>query len=311
MPSPSYRITAAAPPGVEPMLIDAHHHLWELARGYDWLADPAFAPIRRDFGVPDLRAELRAAGVDRTVLVEAGRGDLDEVGEFLAIAGRTEEIAGVVGWVDLTDPGLAGVLAAHRAGPDGRWLVGVRAQVQGEPDPDHLRRLDVQRGLSMVADAGLGYDLVVRVDQLAGAAEAARAVPSLTFVLDHLGKPAIRDGAAGLAAWRAAVAPLAAAPNVVAKLSGLVTEAHWREWTVADLRPYVHTALELFGPDRLMFGSDWPVCLLAASYQEVLGALRDSLGEAEREAVFAGTAARVYRLDVRNLQDGPGQASLS
>jgi L-fuconolactonase len=284
------------------VIVDAHHHLWDLARGYDWLDDPAVASIRRDATVADLRTELRAAGVARTVLVEAGRCDAAEVGEFLAIAGATEEIAGVVGWADLTDPALAEVLAAHRAGPGGRRLVGVRAQVQGEPDPDYLRRSDVHRGLSTVGDAGLAYDLVVRVDQLAGAAAAARAVPALTYVLDHLGKPRIRDGAAGLREWREAVGPLAAAPNVVAKLSGLVTEADWRQWTVADLRPFVHTALELFGAERLMFGSDWPVCLLAASYGDVLRSLREALADvttpAEQEAIFSGTAARAYRLDL-------------
>jgi L-fuconolactonase len=280
------------------MLIDAHHHLWRLANGYAWLDEPALAPIRRDFGVPELRAELAAAGVGRTVLVEAGRCDRAEVAELLGIAAQTPEIAGVVGWVELTDPGLAERLAAYRAGPGGTKLVGVRAQVQGEPDPDYPRRPDVQRGLSIVADAGLAYDLVVRVDQLDAAGAAAHAVPSLRFVLDHLGKPHIRGG--GLARWRAAVAPLAAAPNCVAKLSGLVTEADWAQWRVADLEPYVYAALELFGPDRLMFGSDWPVCTLAASYGEVLAALRETLagvtGPAERERIFASTAIATYSL---------------
>jgi L-fuconolactonase len=169
--------------------------------------------------------------------------------------------------------------------------------VQGEPDPDYLGRADVHRGLSTVAAAGLAYDLVVRVDQLPGAAAVARAVPELTFVLDHLGKPTIRDGAEGWRAWRAAVAPLAVEPNVVAKLSGLVTEADWVQWTVDDLRPYVEAALELFGPERLMFGSDWPVCLLAAEYPKVLAALDTALGETDRTEIFAGTAVRTYRLE--------------
>jgi L-fuconolactonase len=156
------------------MIIDAHHHLWSLAKGYRWLDEPELAPIRRDFGVPELRAELAAAGVGRTVLVEAGRFDRAEVAEFLGIAAATEEIAGVVGWVDLTDPGLAEHLAAARAGRGGAKLVGVRAQVQGEPDPEYLRRTDVQRGLSIVADAGLAYDLVVRVEQLPAARRSSR-----------------------------------------------------------------------------------------------------------------------------------------
>ena len=280
------------------MIVDAHHHLWRLDRGYSWLDGPELAPIRRDFDPADLRAALRGTGVTHTVLVEAGRCEPAEVAEFLAIAADTEEIAGVVGWVNLTDPGLAETLAANRSGPGGRWLVGTRAQVQGEPDPDYLGRPDVHRGLSTVAAAGLRYDLVVRVDQLPAAATAARAVPELTFVLDHLGKPAIRAGAEGLREWRTAVTPLAGESNVVAKLSGLVTEADWAQWTVDDLRPYVDAALELFGPRRLMFGSDWPVCLLAADYPRVLEVLDTALGNADRAEIYAGTAIRTYGLEL-------------
>jgi L-fuconolactonase len=279
------------------VLLDAHHHLWRLDRGYRWLDAPALAPIRRDFDVTDLRAVLSPAGVDRTVLVEAGRESAEEVTEFLAIAEATPEIAGVVGWADLTAPDLADVLAAHRTGPGGRWLVGVRSQVQGEPDPDYLRRADVQAGLATVAEAGLAFDLVVRAEQLPAAAAAAAAVPQCRFVLDHLGKPAIAAG--GYGQWRSLVTPLARQPNAVAKLSGLVTEAGWADWTVADLRPYVETALELFGPQRLMFGSDWPVCLLAASYPRVVDALAGALGPlspAEQDAIWSGTATRAYRL---------------
>lgn len=283
------------------MIVDAHHHLWRVAEGYSWLDDPALAPIRRDFGFDDLRDAVRGTGVERTVLVEAGRCDAAEVTEFLAAAEACALIAGVVGWADLTDPGLADALARYRDEPGGRWLVGIRHQVQGETDPDYLARADVQRGLSTVAKSGLAYDLVVRVDQLPTAATAALAVPELRFVLDHLGKPRIRDGAAGLAQWRAAMTGLAAAPNVSAKLSGLVTEADWAQWTVADLRPFVLTALELFGPERLMFGSDWPVCLLAAAYDRVLAALGevidDQLSSDERAAVYGGTATRVYGLE--------------
>jgi L-fuconolactonase len=233
------------------------------------------------------------------VLVEAARGDASELADFLALADETPEIAGVVGGVTLTDPGLAGTLDAARAGPGGQWLVGCRYQVQSEPDPDYLARPAVHRGLSIVAAAGLVFDLVVRVDQLFAAARAARAVPELTFVLDHLGKPRIRDGAAGLSRWRSALAPLAAEPNVVAKLSGLVTEADPAGRTAAQLRPYVDTALRLFGPVRLMFGSDWPVCLLAAGYADVLAALDGLLPAADRDTVQARTAIRVYHLDKR------------
>jgi len=283
------------------MIIDAHHHLWDLSRGYAWLEDEDLAAIRRDFGVTDLLVNLTAAGVDRSVLVEAGRCDAAEVREFLAIAETTAQIVGVVGWADVADPTLADELAGHRGAPGGRWLVGVRAQVQHEPDPDYLARADVHRGLATVADAGLTFDLVVRGDQLAGAVSAVRAVPQGMFVLDHLGYPPIRDGLSGLPAWRDRLTPLAATPNVVAKLSGLVTVADRLQWTVDDLRPWVHTAVELFGPGRLMFGSDWPVCLVAAAYPRVKNALDEALGDLgrkEREAIFSGTAIATYGLDL-------------
>ncbi|WP_329108862.1 amidohydrolase family protein [Micromonospora sp. NBC_01699] len=276
------------------MIVDSHQHLW--TADYAWLAEPALTRIRRDYGVEDLRRNLRAAGVDRTVLVEAARGDNAETTEFLALAAATDEIAGVVGWASLTDPDLAGTLAAHRAGPGGHLLVGIRDQVQGQPD-DHLDRADVRAGLRTVADAGLVNELVVRVEQLPAVARAAAALPDGRFVLDHLGKPRIAAGAAGLDQWRTLVAPVAACRNVVAKLSGLVTEADPAGWTVDDLRPFVASAVELFGPDRLMFGSDWPVCELAATYGQVRDALSEILGGSPDD-IFGTTAISTYRLEI-------------
>jgi L-fuconolactonase len=275
-------------------VIDAHHHVW--TADYPWLAsDPKLEPIRRDYGVADLRANLRTAGVDRTVLVEADWGHPSETVEFLHLAGAVEEIAGVVGFIDLLDPRLPSTLARYANHPRARYLVGLRDQVQGRPDPDFLARPEVLTALKTIAGTVPTFDLIVRVDQLPAAAKAAAAVPELTFVLDHLGKPQVREGDAGLRAWREAVAPLAKQPNVTAKLSGLVTEADWRHWTPADLRPFTQAALELFGPDRLMFGSDWPVCELAATYTRVKDALTEVLGRTDPD-VFGGTAARTYQL---------------
>jgi L-fuconolactonase len=269
------------------VIIDAHHHLWDVSRGYRWLDDlPA---INRTFTSADLRDAIAATEVRHTILVEGGRCDPAEAAELLTLARETPEIAGVVAWCDLAVPDL----------PDDPLLVGARSQIQAETDRGYLAREDVRRGLRAIADRSLTYDLVVRVDQLRACAEAAAATPSLTFVLDHLGKPSIRDGAAGLAAWRKAVTPLAELPNVYAKLSGLVTEAYWNTWRPSDLYPFVDAAIELFGPQRLMFGSDWPVCLLAASYGQVLSAISDNLATlsvAEREEILAGTAIRAYRL---------------
>jgi L-fuconolactonase len=274
------------------VIVDAHVHVW--TGDYAWLADPALHRIRRDYTVDDLGAVLAGAGVGRAVLVEAGREDDAETTEFLALADGVPEIAAVVGWASLTDPTLAATIARHRAGPGGALLRGVRDQVQGRPD-DWLDRPDARAGLAAVADAGLVNELVVRAPQLPSVARAAAALPESVFVLDHLGKPAVRDGGRGLRAWRDLVAPVAARPNVVAKLSGLVAEADWDAWTPADLRPFVDAAVELFGPDRLMYGSDWPVLEVAATYRGVLDAVVDALGGTP-DAVFRGTAARTYRL---------------
>lgn len=277
------------------MTVDAHHHVWDLSvRDQDWI--PEDSPLRRTFTVADLAPEARAAGVDRTVLVQTVTVP-EETPEFLALAAGHDLIAGVVGWVDLTRPDIADELARLRDVPGGDHLKGIRHQVQGEPDPEWLLRPDVRRGLAAVAAAGLVYDLVVLPRQLPACARAAAALPELTFVLDHLGKPPIASGA--LDPWSADLGALAALPNTVAKLSGLVTEADPAAWKADDLRPYTLTALDAFGPHRLMFGSDWPVCTLAATYAEVTDSaweLLGGLGEQEREEVFAGTATRVYGL---------------
>jgi L-fuconolactonase len=275
------------------VIVDAHQHFW--TADYDWLADPSLAKIRRDYTMADLRPHLRAAGVDGTVLVEAARADAAETTEFLALAAQTPEILGVVGWASLADPDLAGTIAGHRAGWGGTLLVGIRDQVQGRGD-DYLDQ--VRSGLSTVAEAGLVNELVVRVSQLPSVARAAEALPDARFVLDHLGKPEVAAGAEGLARWRAAVAPVAACTNVVAKLSGLVAEADWDHWSVADLRPFVDSAVELFGTGRLMFGSDWPVCEVAASYGQVKDAVVAILGGTPSD-VFAGTAVSTYKLEIR------------
>ncbi|MET8547303.1 amidohydrolase family protein [Micromonospora zamorensis] len=278
------------------MIIDAHHHLW--TADYPWLAAPGLESIRRDYTIADLVPRLDAASVTATVLVEAGRCDAAETAEFLALAAATPRIAGVVGWASLTDPALPATLAGYRCLPGAAKLVGIRDQVQAVADPGHLARPDVRAALAAIGAAGLTFDLVVHLGQLPACTEAARATPGATFVLDHLGKP--RIDADGLAGWRAAVRDLAACDNVVAKLSGLLTEAG-TGWRVADIRPYVDTALELFGPQRLMAGSDWPVCDLVASYAEAWTALDACLGELspdERTAVLAGTATRTYALEV-------------
>lgn len=280
-----------------PRIVDAHHHVWDLSvRDQDWITGEELAPLRRDFTLADLEPEARANGVSATVLVQTVTLP-EETPEFLALAHGSDLVAGVVGWSDLTAPDIADTLAALRELPGGDRLVSLRHQVQGEPDPRWLLRPDVQRGLAAVAEAGLVYDLVVQPHQLPAAVRAAELLPGLTFVLDHAGKPQIATGQQH--PWADDLRALAALPNTVCKLSGLVTEADPHDWTVKDLRPYAGTVLDAFGPGRLMFGSDWPVCRLAATYTEVVEttlALLDGLADDERDAVLATTAERVYGL---------------
>jgi L-fucono-1,5-lactonase len=280
-------------------VIDAHHHLIDPGRHrYPWLTDE-LAAIDRPFGVDDLAPELARAGVDRTIVVQALSSTV-ETRELLEIAAATPWIAGVVGWVDLTAPDVLAALEGLRAGPGGGMLVAIRHQVHDEPDADWLRRPDVEQGLRAIEAASLAYDLLVRTRELPAALAAARDHPGLRLVIDHLAKPPLREGgAAGLAAWGAALRPFGALPNVWGKLSGLVTEADASAWDVADLAPAVEVAFEIFGPGRLIFGSDWPVCLLAASYADVTSAAREltaALTREEQALVFGGTAARVYGL---------------
>ncbi len=273
-------------------MIDAHHHLWDPSRReYPWMAGDTLAPIRRPYTADDLRAVTKAAGVHATVLVQTVSSE-EETAEFLATAAAEAVIAGVVGWVDLTASDVADRLAALD-GP----LVGVRHQVENEPDDDWLLRPEVLAGLSAVAAAGLAFDLLVRPAQLPAATEVALRLPHLRLVLDHAAKPPIAAGE--WEPWASAVAALAVRENVVCKLSGLVTEADWTGWEVGHLRRYVDHVLDVFGPERLLFGSDWPVCELAASYEVVLDAaiaLTGSLSDAERLAVFEHNARTAYGL---------------
>jgi L-fuconolactonase len=205
----------------------------------------------------------------------------------------------VIGWVDLTDPSVADVTDAMRAGPGGRYLLGVRHQVHDEPDPDWLLRDEVGRGLAALEAAGLTYDLLVRDREMPAALAVARARPGLRFVIDHLAKPPLRS--ADLTSWALHLREFGPLDNVWCKVSGLVTEADWRTWRSADLAAAVEVALEVFGPSRLIFGSDWPVCLLAASYGEVVAAARElvaDLSDAERAAIFGGAAEAAYPLSV-------------
>ena len=292
---------------VEPGIVDAHQHVWDLAaRPQPWLELPGNEPLLRNYSEADLRPLASAAGVTATVVVQTVADDA-ETPELLALAGASDLIAGVVGWTDLESAGAGDAIAELRERPDGGLLSGIRHPVLVEDDPDWLRRPAVLAGLTAVGTAGLCYDLVVSADLLPAAVDAAEACPGLVFVLDHLGNPDLRGRPDEL--WMTDIRRLAALPNTVCKLSGVLgpgpdggnaghgSAGHGS--AVAHLVPYYDVVLGAFGPDRLMFGSDWPVCTLSASYGQVVAAARAltaGLSQIERAAVFGGTARRIYRL---------------
>jgi L-fuconolactonase len=274
------------------MRIDAHQHFWIYnQREYDWI-DESMASIRRDFLPADLRPELEDAGFAGSVVVQV-RQTLEETRWLLELAEDNPFILGVVGWVDLRSPRLYQDLQSF-AGKS--KLVGIRHIVQSEPD-DFLLDADFLRGISLLQEFDLAYDLLIYTKHLPLAAEFVKRFPRQRFVLDHLAKPPIRSRAIDL--WARGMRELASFPNLHAKVSGLVTEANWQGWKPEDLRPYLDVAFESFGAKRLMIGSDWPVCTVAASYAQVVNLVKDYMSSytaEDREAVFGGNAANFWRL---------------
>ncbi|MFI6948123.1 amidohydrolase family protein [Streptomyces sp. NPDC050422] len=279
------------------MRIDAHHHLWDLdVRDQSWTRElPA---LHRTFTPDELRTLLDRNAVDAAVVVQTVAVP-EETSELLALAARDPHIRAVIGWTSLTDPAIGDRLAELRERPGGATLAGIRHGIQDEPDPDWTDRQDARRGMAAVGAAGLVYELLVRPDQLPAAVRVVRDLPDVPFVLDHAGNPVI--GAGTLEPWTALMRELGECPNASVKLSGLVTRPGVGPDRMRNLRPYIDVLLNTAGPDRLMYGSDWPVCLLAAGYDEVLAtaeALSADLSTDERDAVFGATAARWFGIPV-------------
>ncbi|MBI1348370.1 amidohydrolase family protein [bacterium] len=273
------------------MGIDAHQHFWIYSpEEYPWIG-PNMVPLRRDFQPEDLGTLLAAAGLNHSVAVQA-RQSLDETRWLLELAAGHPVIHGVVGWVDLRSPEVDAQLAEFADHPK---FVGVRHVVQDEPDDRFLLQPDFIRGLKLLPKYGLTYDLLVYPKQLSAAVELAQLLPEQPFVLDHIAKPIIREGT--FQPWANQIRELAQCPNVHCKVSGMVTEADWENWKDADFIPYLNCVFEAFGEDRLMYGSDWPVCLAAAEYAQVVKLLRDYVRircpEAE-ERIFGGNAEEFY-----------------
>ena len=279
-------------------LIDSHQHFWQLGEhDQPWLRLPGNEPLLRDYTEADLCPLAAAAGVTSTVVVQT-LAEPAETPELLALAAASDLVVGVVGWVDLQSEQVAETLAALQDRPDGSYLRGIRHPVLIEADQDWLRRPAVRRGLAAVGVAGLAYDLVVPAPVLPAAVDTVAACPDVTFVLDHLGNPDLDGGRDDQ--WARAIGQLGALPNVSCKLSGILGEPSPDGGDgIGHLRPYYECVLAAFGPERLMFGSDWPPCTLTASYADAVAVARALIADlrpAEQAAILAGTARRVYRL---------------
>jgi len=275
-------------------MIDSHQHFWQVGRfDYPWMTSD-LGVLYRDYLPDDLSPILQQNGITQTVLVQASNS-IAESRWLLDIADSNHFIAAVVGWVDLTSPNIdeqLDELSGHSK------FKGVRHLVESEPNDDWLTQHTVLSGLQKLSVRGLSYDLLVHTRHLKHVSIVAETCPELALVTDHLAKPPIARNE--IKEWSRSLALLARYSNIHCKLSGLVTEANWHAWKTDDLRPFVDCALELFGADRLMFGSDYPVCLLAASYDRVLDAFQEivkDLSATHREKIFSGNAAKFYRLN--------------
>ena len=279
------------------MRLDAHQHFWTYgAREYGWITEE-MAAIRRDFLPRDLAPLLEANGFDGSIAVQA-RQSVEETESLLELAENDESgkrwIKGVVGWVDLRAPDVDKELerlASHEK------LVGVRHLVQGEPDDAFMLRADFKRGIGRLKEFGLVYDLLIYPKHLSAAVKLVREFGAQRFVLDHIAKPEIAAGV--LEPWATDIRELARAENVTCKLSGMVTEARWKEWRRGDFKPYLDVVLEAFGAERLMIGSDWPVCTVSSDYATTMGIVMkyvERLTESEREEILGGNCARLYGL---------------
>jgi L-fuconolactonase len=282
------------------MRVDSHQHFWRYTTAeYGWI-DDSMAALRRDFLPADALREMAGAGVDACVAVQA-RQTLEETRWLLELADANPFVAGVVGWIDLQAGDAEEQLARFATHSK---LVGVRHIVQSEPDDLFMLRPAFCRGISLLNDRDLTYDILIYPKHLPVAAELVARFPRQRFVLDHLAKPDIRGGDSR--EWEKGIRELAKSPQVFCKLSGLITEADWTRWTPAEIRPYLDVAFDCFGAHRLLAGSDWPVCTLAADYARTIALLDDYMGERpieERDAVMGGNAMRLWRLKTvgRNL----------
>jgi L-fuconolactonase len=274
-----------------PLKLDSHQHFWKYSDAeYGWIDDPA---LRRDFLPEDLHKELRAAGIDGSIAVQA-RQTIAETEWLLSLAGKYPFLKGVVGWAPLMSPTVEGEIEKLAVN---KKLRAVRHVVQDEKDDRYILREDFNAGVALLDKHGLAYDILIFDRHLPYAIQFVDRHPKQRFIVDHIAKPRIRDGV--VMPWRDNLREMAKRPNVWCKISGVVTEADHKHWTEAQLRFYIDTAIEAFGPKRVMFGSDWPVCLSASTYKnwtDLMHRATEKLSAPERAAIFGGTAAEAYRI---------------
>lgn len=277
------------------MRIDAHQHFWKFNPVRDAWITAEMGVLRRDFLPPDLAPELTANGMDATIAVQADQSE-EETLFLLDLAARHPQIAGVVGWVNLMAPNVRERLKYFSRFPK---LRGFRHIVQAEPDDRFLLRDDFLRGIACLREFGFTYDILIYPKQLPAAVEFVAKFPEQPFVVDHIAKPLVKEKE--IACWSRHMRALGAAPNVSCKVSGLITEGDWKRWCAQDFQPYLNVVFEAFGPDRLLFGSDWPVCLLAGTYGQVKELVEEYARHRtpiEKEGLFGGNAARFYGIKV-------------
>lgn len=275
------------------MKIDSHQHFWKYdPKLYDWISDD-MAALKRDFLPTDLKPLLDRIGFSGCIAVQA-RTVVEETEWLLKLADEHPFIQGVVGWVDLCSPNVQLNLERLSQHPK---LKGIRHIVQSEPDDLFMLREDFQTGLALLEKFDLTYDILIYPVHLPVAVEVVRRFPNIRFVLDHIAKPHIKDKV--ISPWKERMIELAKAPNVYCKLSGMVTEADWQAWTPQDLRPYIDVAVDAFGVDRVMIGSDWPVCTVAGEYEPVMEVVLryiEQFSPSEQERILGGNCAEAYRL---------------
>ena len=279
------------------MRIDSHHHIWDLSiRDQEWITGEAMQPIRRNFVISDLKDAIKSSRIDRTILVQTVT-DYAETPELLKIAQSEQLVGAVVGWLTIDAPDAIEHLHRYLDLPGAEYLKGIRDIAQDHPDPNYLAKPETISNVKKLGELGITFDLLTKTPELRAAIELVRACPDVQFVMDHISKPYIAKKE--MEPWKTLMSELATFPNVFCKVSGLVTEANWKDWEVEDFKPYVDHVIEIFTPQRLMFGSDWPVANLGGTYAEVVElaeALTSQLSPSEAEFFWHKTAETGYRI---------------